>query len=105
MGNKPPKGRPLLIIATTSERSVLQQLQLKFNAEIAIPNVRQNELPQIMEQSGEFSSQDIQRAVSEIGDFPGGVGIQQVILAIQTAVQDPDRVGRFVEVMGEKIHM
>ncbi|KAF2173856.1 hypothetical protein M409DRAFT_16126 [Zasmidium cellare ATCC 36951] len=105
MGNKPPKGRPLLVIATTSERSVLQQLQLKFNAEIAIPNVRPEELPQIMQQSGEFSNQDIQRAVSEIGDFPGGVGIQQAILAIQTAVQDSDRVGRFVEVMGEKIHM
>lgn len=104
MGNKPPKGRPLLILATTSERSVLQQLQLNFSAEIPVPNVRQEELPHIMRESGQFSDQDIHRALGEIGDFTGGVGIKQVKLAIRTAVQDEDRVGRFVEVIGDKIH-
>lgn len=36
MDNKPPKGRPLLVLATTSERTVLQQLQLHFKAQIAV---------------------------------------------------------------------
>lgn len=103
MSQKPPKGRPLLILGTTSERSVLQQLQLRFNAEIAVPNLRtQEELAHVMQHSGQFTREDITRAVSEIRDY---TGIQQVILAIQTARQEEDRAGRFVEVMGDVAHM
>jgi len=108
MDNKPPKGRPLLIIATTSERTVLQQLQLNFKAQIAVPNVRtQQELAYIMQESGTFGDADIQRAIAEIEDTTQSrevnVGVQQVLLAVQTAMQDSDRPGRFAEVMSEAI--
>ncbi|KAK3708978.1 transport between ER and Golgi ATPase protein [Vermiconidia calcicola] len=108
MDNKPPKSRPLLILATTSERTVLQQLQLHFKAQIAVPNVNtQQELAHIMEASGEFEAQDIPRVMGEIEQTVGskgiGVGVQQVLLGIQTAMQDEDRAGRFVEVMCEGI--
>ena len=108
MENKPPKGRPLLIMATTSERTVLQQLQLNFKAQIAVPNVQtQQELAHIMEQSGGYAQSDIQRAIGEIEQTTQarsiGVGVQQVILGMQTAMQDPDRTGRFAEVMCDYI--
>ena len=108
MDNKPPKGRPLLILATTSSRTVLQQLELEFNEEIAVPNVQsQQELAHIMQESGGFDQNDIQRAIGEIEQTMGnkniGVGVQQILLGIQTAKQDPDRAGRFVEVMCENI--
>ena len=108
MENKPPKGRPLLIMATTSERTVLQQLQLHFKAQIAVPNVQsQQELAHIMEESGAFGAQAIQRVIGEIEETTQrreiGVGVQQVLLGIQTAMQDPDRAGRFAEVMCEAI--
>merc|ERR1711939_759780 len=78
MENKPPKGRPLLILATTSERTILQQLQLNFMAHIPVPNVQtQQELAHIMQESGAFSAPD--------------------------AMQDPDRTGRFAEVIGEAV--
>lgn len=108
MENKPPKGRPLLILATTSERTVLQQLQLNFKAQIAVPNVRtQQELAHIMQETGVFEGNDVQRVVGEIEQETGGkeigVGVSQILLGIQTAMQDKDRAGRFVEVMCEAI--
>jgi len=108
MENKPPKGRPLLVMATTSERTVLQQLQLYFKMQIPIPNVAtQQELTHIMQESGVFAGEDIERAVTEIEQTTGGrsigVGIQQVQLCIQTAMHVQDRPGRFAEVMSEAI--
>jgi len=103
MDNKPPKGRPLLILATTSERTVMHQLQLVFKAQIAIPNVRtQQELAHIMQESGAFDPEGISRAIGDIESTTEsrdiGVGVSQVLLGIQTAMQDPDRAGRFAEV-------
>ncbi|KAK5124403.1 hypothetical protein LTR85_001620 [Meristemomyces frigidus] len=108
MDNKPPKGRPLLVLATTSERTVLQQLQLNFKAQIAVPNVQtQQELAHIMQESGAFSSTDVQRAIGEIEQTTGSrninVGVEGVLLGIQTAMQDEDRTGRFAEVISEAI--
>lgn len=108
MKNKPPLGRPLLIFATTSEKTVLQQLQLDFKAQIAVPNVNtQEELAYIMRDSEIFSDADVQRAIGQIEDTVGkkeiGVGVQQVLLGIQTAMQDRDRAGRFAEVMADNI--
>ncbi|THZ27758.1 AAA-domain-containing protein [Aureobasidium pullulans] len=106
MQNKPPKGRPLLIFATTSSRSVLQQLQLEFSAQIAVPNIQtHSELEAIMKQSGAFADADIQRALTEIQETTGSrtidVGVSSILLAIQTAKQDQDRTGRFAEVVSE----
>jgi vesicle-fusing ATPase len=106
MQNKPPKGRPLLIFATTSSRSVLQQLQLDFSAQIPVPNVQtQSELQVIMRQSGVFSDSDINRALGEIEETTGSktinVGVSSILLAIQTAKQDQDKTGRFAEVLSE----
>jgi len=106
MQNKPPKGRPLLIFATTSSRSVLQQLQLDFSAQIPVPNIQtQSELAVVMKQSGVFSDSDINRALGEVEETTGSktinVGVSSILLAIQTAKQDQDKTGRFAEVLSE----
>jgi vesicle-fusing ATPase len=67
MKNKPPQGRPLLIFGTTSEKTVLQQLQLDFQAQIAVPNVNsQDQLAKIMQHSGIFSDSEIRGAIADI---------------------------------------
>ncbi|GAB7351580.1 hypothetical protein MBLNU459_g2202t1 [Dothideomycetes sp. NU459] len=106
MENKPPKGRPLLIFATTSSRTVLQQLQVDFSAQIAVPNVQTHaELATIMKQSGAFSDNDVQRAIQELQDVTGSenvnVGVASILTAIQTAKQDADPTSRFAEIVGE----
>ena len=108
MKNKPPIGRPLLILATTSEKSVLQQLQLPFNYQIPVPNVQtQQELLQIMNESGAFDPNDVNRSIGEIEETVQkreiGVGILHILQAIETAKQDSDRAGRFAELMSDAI--
>lgn len=99
---EPPNGRRLLILATTGERSVLQQLDVftSFDADIAVPNVKSHaELAFIMEKSGVFSNP--QRAIQELSDMTRSdsvdVGIKKILLGIETAKQDRDREGRFAQ--------
>lgn len=108
LGKEPPKGRRLLVLATTGERSVLQQLDLftVFDADIAVPNVSgYGELKLIVEQSGVF--REPERAIAELREVTGsesvGVGVKKILLGIETAKQDPDREGRFASVIGRAV--
>jgi len=108
LGKEPPKGRRLLVLATTGERSVLQQLDLftVFDADIAVPNVSgYGELKHIVEQSGVF--REPERAIAELREMTGsesvGVGVKKILLGIETAKQDPDREGRFASVIGRAV--
>lgn len=82
---------------------------MKHSADsIKVPNLNtQQELAHVMQESGGFEQADIQRVISEIEQNTGsrniGVGIQTVLLGIQTAQQDQDHIGRFAEVMCEAI--
>ncbi len=107
---RPPKGRRLLILITTTERTVLQQLDFwrNFNASLPVSNVNSfQELEFIMQQSKLFSAQDIQQAIHEIRDITRseeiGVGIKTVLSAIETARKDPDMASRFAGVMSRAI--
>ncbi|KAF2108710.1 P-loop containing nucleoside triphosphate hydrolase protein [Lophiotrema nucula] len=110
LGKQPPKDRKLIIFATTTARSVLTQLDLfsRFDAEIAVPNVNeQQELAHILQHSGAFSEQDQDRAIREIQDITGsrevGVGIKRILTSIETAKQDSDLAGRFAMVLSRDI--
>lgn len=106
----PPKGRRLLVLATTGERSIMQQLDLftYFDADIAVPTVNSfQELEYIMQQSGAFKGNEIQHSIQEIQTLTGSsdrvnVGIKRILKGIETARQDPDNMpGRFAEVIGK----
>jgi vesicle-fusing ATPase len=105
---QPPKGKRLLILATTGERSVLQQLDLftSFDADIAVPNVgTYEEVAFVMQQSG--ADIDPQRAIEKLREYTGkemvGVGIKRILLGIETAKQDQDREGRFAQVIARAV--
>ncbi|RMZ87482.1 hypothetical protein DV736_g5290, partial [Chaetothyriales sp. CBS 134916] len=109
---QPPKDRRLLILATTTQRTVLQQLDIwnDFNADIPVANVRSyDELAHVMNDTAAFKAgpSDIQRAIAEIKQITGsetvGVGIKKVLLAVETAKQDADMVGRFAGVMARAV--
>lgn len=107
---QPTKGRRLLILATTTERAVLKQLDIynSFNSDIMVPNVMTyDELRHLMEQSEAFDASEIDQALAGVGgiteDRTIGVGVKKVLLGIETAKQDPDKVGRFVRVINRAI--
>ncbi|EMD66596.1 hypothetical protein GGP41_008010 [Bipolaris sorokiniana] len=110
LGKVPPKNRRLLVFATTTQRSVLVQLELfaRFKADIAVPNVNtQGELANVLSESGAFSDSDQRRAISEIEEITGskeiGVGIDNILSGIETAKQDQDVPGRFARYMSSAI--
>ena len=110
LSKQPPKGRRLLILATTNERSVLQQLDIfnSFNSDIPVPNVNSyEELAHVMQESGAFSPQDIHRSLEEIRDITQseevGVGIKRILLGIETAKQDADMASRFSGVISRAV--
>ena len=103
---QPPKGRRLLILATTTERSILKQLDVfnSFNSDIPVPTVNTyEELAYILTETGAFSPEDMERALQGIRDLTQseeiGVGIKKVLLGIETAKQDTDMAGRFAGVI------
>lgn len=107
---QPSKDRRLLVLATTTQRAVLKNLDVynSFNADIMVSNVNTyNELRYVMEQSEAFDAQEITQALEEIGgiidDGKIGVGVKKVLLGIETAKQDVDKVGRFVRVINRAI--
>ncbi|KAL1969577.1 hypothetical protein VTN77DRAFT_8130 [Rasamsonia byssochlamydoides] len=107
---QPEKGRRLLILATTTERAVLKQLDLynSFNSDILVPTVNTyDELRYILEQTDAFAPAEIQQALEGIGgiadDKKIGVGIKKILLGLETAKQDPDKVGRFTRVISRAI--
>ncbi|KFX96831.1 hypothetical protein V490_03114 [Pseudogymnoascus sp. VKM F-3557] len=106
---QPPKGRRLLIIGTTTQRSILHQLDLaaSFDREMAVPNVNTlEELERICQETRAFDSpNELQQSLDVLRDTCGnsavGVGIKRVLLGIETARQTTgmERVNRFAEVI------
>lgn len=96
-----------MIIGTTSERSVLQQLNLvrSFNKQVAVPNVNDhNELASVLREVKAFDNEeDVEKSLHEIRETTQsdelGVGIKDVLFSIATARQSDDKPGRFAEEM------
>ena len=105
----PPKGRRLLVLATTRQRQVMDQLDLfsLFDDSTAVPAVRNlEELAHIMGELGVFGSH-IGQILQEIRGITGGehvgVGIKDVYLAAHQAKQTSDLGSQFASIMAEKI--
>ncbi|TGZ83939.1 AAA-domain-containing protein [Ascodesmis nigricans] len=103
----PPKGRRLLILATSTERAVLDRLDILncFDAEIGVPNVATlSELRNVVKEVGAFGDKEMDRVVAEVKEVTRSerlnVGVKKLLMAIETARQDEkDMIGRFVEVV------
>ncbi|KAH8701974.1 putative vesicular fusion ATPase [Talaromyces proteolyticus] len=102
----PANRRRLLILATTTERSLLRELDMynSFNADIRVPTVdTRKELQYILEYSEAFESKEIEEILEGIygldKDKKIGVGIKRILLGIETAKQDKEKTTRFINVV------
>ncbi|CAD6442219.1 b9934382-b7ff-4149-967a-0f18a6251a6b [Sclerotinia trifoliorum] len=109
---QPPNQRRLLIIGTTSQRSVLKQLDLQpiFNRELAVPNVNTfSELATILREVQAFDNEgDLQESLNQLKQYTEsdsiGVGIKKVLLAVGEAKQEKNNVAaRFADIMEQLI--
>lgn len=112
----PPKGRRLLVLVTTSRRTVMEQLDMldAFNDEIAVPSVGGlQELYEVLRQRDAFKGDDGLRrqAVGMLREASGretvGVGIKKVLDALANSSQNPQadqQVRDFVEGMQNRMY-
>ncbi|CCG83613.1 Vesicular-fusion protein sec18 [Taphrina deformans PYCC 5710] len=108
---KPPKGRRLLVLATTSERTICNQLGFSniFDAELPVPEVADlQQLEKLVAELQLFQDKNEVRSVlNNIHDLTGsslvGVGVKRVLTIGEAARQDEDVGGRFVDLMAKAI--
>uniref|UniRef100_A0A060T7S1 Vesicular-fusion protein SEC18 n=1 Tax=Blastobotrys adeninivorans TaxID=409370 RepID=A0A060T7S1_BLAAD len=88
----PPKDRRLIVLCTSCQRSVLEQMDLLkcFNREIYVPNISSLEdLHHVFEQVEFLTPQERQDAIRMISEETGssvlGTGIKQVLFNIEAA--------------------
>ncbi|KAL3456352.1 P-loop containing nucleoside triphosphate hydrolase protein [Aspergillus heterothallicus] len=107
----PPKNRRILVLATTSERALMKQLNIynSFNSDIRVPNVTHHqELKLVMEKSGVFTNDNIQQALERIDDMTEdtatGVGVKKIFDGVEEAKRNPHApVDQFVRVINHAI--
>ncbi|KAJ2705739.1 transport between ER and Golgi ATPase protein [Coemansia sp. IMI 203386] len=102
---QPPSGRRLLIIGTTSERQVLNQMDMltAFTNEMFVDNIDSLESVQkVLYHVRFFEDQsEYERLFSDLSSSfdsrPFNIGVKKLLLLIETARQDPDKHERFIE--------
>ncbi|KAJ1338579.1 vesicle-fusing ATPase [Microdochium nivale] len=92
----PPKGRRLLIVATTSRRNMLDLHEtLEFDREITVPTIQNlRELHQLLTATERLEERDIHDTLTELresrGDEDVGVGVKAIFSALETAMVRKD---------------
>jgi vesicle-fusing ATPase len=107
---RPPKSRRLLIIGTTSERTVLRQMDVinAFDAEIPVPTVASlKELNEILKSVKIFDDEIRQAVLAELETITRSkevkVGIKRILTILETSRQDEDVARRFIDLMSNSI--
>ncbi|KAJ4306729.1 transport between ER and Golgi ATPase protein [Collariella sp. IMI 366227] len=89
----PPKGHRLLILATTSQLSVVEQLDIStaFDRQIRVPAVQDTrELANVLAESGAFEGgEEVNEVLGRLGEYTNservGVGIKTILTTAETA--------------------
>ncbi|KAG2235194.1 P-loop containing nucleoside triphosphate hydrolase protein [Thamnidium elegans] len=103
---KPPKDRRLLILATTTHRNILEQMDMtdEFSAEIYVPTITSLEgIDAVLQQLELFTEEEKARALSILSeanmDNKLAIGVKKLLMIIEMARQDEDKVDKFVNTM------
>jgi vesicle-fusing ATPase len=96
-----------LVLATTNQRHVLQEMELidSFNASIYVPNITSiTAVDYVLKNLGTFSEIERHDAIDRMvrGLNPAtalSVGIKRLIYMSEMASQDADKVDKFVQIM------
>ena len=107
---RPPKSRRLLIIGTTSERSIMRQMDVinAFDAEIPVPTVPHlRDLNEILKSVDAFDDKSRHGVLEELETITNSkevkVGIKKILSILETSRQDEEVGRRFVDLMANSI--
>ncbi|KAI9100516.1 P-loop containing nucleoside triphosphate hydrolase protein [Phlyctochytrium arcticum] len=106
----PPKGHRLLILATTSQRHVLQQMDLSevFNASVYVPNITDlSSIDVVLQELKVFSDNERRQAIdtlrsSGIESRGLSIAVKKLLVIAEMANQDEDKVDKFVTTLSDE---
>ena len=106
----PPKGRKLLVIATSSRKHVMEDLELTtaFTDILHVPNLNQPEhLLDLCEATGVFTSLNRQQLQTRLRSRSCNVGIKTVLgfVDMVRVTQEGARVSKFLSKLEEEMHI
>ncbi|CAG8670850.1 18051_t:CDS:10 [Dentiscutata erythropus] len=98
---RPPKDRRLLILATTNEKSVLDDMNMSdcFNSEIYVPNITElSSVDVVLKELALFSDEERNQALNALkqGGVELRIGIKKLLTIIEMSRQDVDKVDKFI---------
>ncbi|KAL2167899.1 hypothetical protein VTG60DRAFT_636 [Thermothelomyces hinnuleus] len=107
----PPKGHRLLILATTSQLSVMEQLDITtaFDRQIRVPAVQDTrELSSVLAESGAFEGPgDVNLVLNRLREYSNsdrvGVGIKTILTTVETARLSAEPAEWFAEQIATQI--
>ncbi|KAI3654864.1 hypothetical protein MP228_000244 [Amoeboaphelidium protococcarum] len=106
---QPPKDRKLLIIATTSQPGLLEQMDMAdcFNAELKVASINNiKEVLHVVKDLQLFSDAEYQQAVQRLQSYNLDgqiyIGIKKLLMIIEMARQDVDKVEKFISALQEE---
>ena len=102
----PPRGRKLLLIATTSEKEIIKEMGLiqSFSKVIHVPNVsRGSEVLQVLEQLDCFTKKDYDNLCQKLHNKSLSIGIKSLLDVVELSKQATDayRTVKFVSALEE----
>ncbi|GMM57443.1 AAA family ATPase [Maudiozyma humilis] len=105
---KPPEGRRLLIMTTTSAYSVLKQMDILscFDNEIAVPNITNlDEFNNVMIDSKFLGDEDRVKVINQLAQsIPNfSISIKKALTNIETARHDVDPVNEIIDLMTQTV--
>ncbi|CAG8486068.1 1360_t:CDS:10 [Acaulospora morrowiae] len=96
---RPPKDRRLLILATTNEKSVIEQMGMSdcFNSEIYVPNITDlSSIDVVLRELSLFNEDERSRVLDKLaGQVELKIGIKKLLMIIEMCRQDVDKVEKF----------
>ena len=104
----PPKGRKLLIVATTSRKSVLDDLEMlsAFTDILHVPNLsRPEHVSEVSRASGVISAPGLSSLKSQLSGRSANIGVKKLLglLDMVAQTQEAERVNKLVMKLEEEM--
>lgn len=103
---KPPKGRRLLIIGTTSQYQVFKHMNLidSFNDAIAVPPIKHiEEVGKVLDKLGFMNKSEREEILSQLSRYDINIGIKSLIDVLMVSKYSRDTVDEVVNNIVEKM--
>ncbi|KAF0298502.1 Vesicle-fusing ATPase [Amphibalanus amphitrite] len=107
---EPPKGRKLLVLATSSRRDVLEQMDMlnAFTTTLRVPNISSSaEIVTVLRETSVFNEQQCRDVEKKLADRRAHIGIRKLLAVVEMCREVPerDRVIKFICRLEEDGHV